>query len=72
MFVIQCVKKFRFIGSTLTCQDLTDRWLSKLSVRRIEPTKESHSRMLSDKGIIYELQTHNIKPDSVENYLQNL
>ena len=52
--------------------DLTDRWLNKLSVRRIEPSKESHSRMLSDKGIVYELQTHNIKPDSVDKYLKNL
>ncbi|KAK6621283.1 hypothetical protein RUM43_011589 [Polyplax serrata] len=27
--------------------------------------------MLSDKGIVYELQTHNIKPDCVDTYLKN-
>lgn len=48
-----------------------DGWFSKLLVRRIEPTKESHSRMLSDKEIIYALHTHNIKPDSMDNYLKN-
>ncbi|XP_014239718.1 protein NipSnap [Cimex lectularius] len=46
-------------------------WFSKLLVRRIEPTKEPHSRMLSDKDVIYELQTHNMKPDSREKYLSN-
>lgn len=45
-------------------------WLSKLqSVGRIEATKESHSRMLSDKEIIFELHTHNIRPDSGDKYL---
>ncbi|KAK9497490.1 hypothetical protein O3M35_004198 [Rhynocoris fuscipes] len=52
-------------------QDSKESWISKLLVRRIEPTKEPHSRMLSDKDIIYELQTHNIKPDSRVNYLNN-
>ncbi|CAD7086866.1 unnamed protein product [Hermetia illucens] len=48
-----------------------DSWLSKLLVRKIEPTKESHSRMLSDKEIIYALHTHNVRPDSIEKYLIN-
>jgi len=49
----------------------SDSWLSKLLVRKIEPTKESHSRMLSDKEVIYALHTHNVRPDSVSNYLTN-
>lgn len=48
-----------------------DSWLSKLLVRRIEPTKEPHSRMLSDKEIIYALHTHNIRTDSKQKYLEN-
>lgn len=48
-----------------------DSWLSKLLVRRIEPSKESHSRMLSDKEVVYALHTHNIRPDSTTQYLQN-
>jgi len=46
-------------------------FLSKLFVRKIEPTKESHSTMLSDKEIIYELQTHEVKPASLEKYMDN-
>ncbi|XP_046387071.1 protein NipSnap [Ischnura elegans] len=57
-------------SSTVSC-DSNEGWLSKLLVRRIEPTKESHSRMLSDKEVIYELLTHNVKPDKMDNYLQN-
>uniref|UniRef100_A0A6M2DMX4 NIPSNAP domain-containing protein n=1 Tax=Xenopsylla cheopis TaxID=163159 RepID=A0A6M2DMX4_XENCH len=52
--------------------EATDKsWLSKLLVRRIEPTKESHSRMLSDKEVVYALHTHNIRPDSVDKYMKN-
>ncbi|XP_065207918.1 protein NipSnap [Planococcus citri] len=55
-----------------TGQPLNDEsWLNKLFVRRIEPTKESHSSMLSDKEIIYALYTHNIKPDCRDKYLIN-
>lgn len=46
-------------------------FLSKLFVRKIEPTKESHSTMLSDKEVIYELQTHDVKPAYLEQYLDN-
>lgn len=46
-------------------------FLSKLFVRKIEPTKESHSAMLSDKDVIYELQTHNVTPSKLEPYLDN-
>lgn len=57
-------------GSSLS-QEGGGGWLDKLLVRKIEPTKESHSRMLSDKEVIYELQTHNIKPGTSEEYLKN-
>lgn len=49
-----------------------DAWLSKIFVRKIEPTKESHSRMLSDKEVIYALQTHNYRADSKKPYLNNV
>lgn len=61
----------RFLSSSSSVQDSNEGWFSKLLVRRIEPTKESHSRLLSDKEIIYELQTHNVRPDSSEKYLEN-
>ncbi|XP_045024699.1 protein NipSnap isoform X2 [Daphnia magna] len=58
-----------------TCHRLSnevkDNWFSKVFVRKIEPTKESHSRLLSDKDVIYELQTHNIRPDMRDKYLSN-
>uniref|UniRef100_A0A6P7G0D4 Protein NipSnap-like n=1 Tax=Diabrotica virgifera virgifera TaxID=50390 RepID=A0A6P7G0D4_DIAVI len=60
---------FRSVSTTTT---KNDAWLSKIFVRKIEPTKESHSRMLSDKEIIYSLQTHNYRPDSKVAYLQNV
>lgn len=46
-------------------------FLSKLFVRKIEPTKESHSTMLSDKEVIYEMQTHQVKPSLLDKYLDN-
>lgn len=61
---------FRLFCST-SRTNADDGWFSKLLVRRIEPTKESHSRMLSDKDIVYALHTHNIRPDSVDKYLNN-
>lgn len=57
--------------STTARDSQKDGWLNKLLVRKIEPTKESHSRMLSDKEVIYELQTHNLKPGTAEAYLKN-
>lgn len=61
---------FRALSTTSSLSG-DDSWLSKLWVRRIEPTKESHSRMLSDKEVIYALQTHNVRADSKEKYLEN-
>ncbi|XP_066987661.1 protein NipSnap [Macrobrachium rosenbergii] len=57
--------------STTVCIPQKENWLNKLLVRKIEPTKESHSRMLSDKEVIYELQTHNLKPGCADAYLKN-
>ncbi|KAI9565281.1 Protein NipSp [Daphnia sinensis] len=72
--------KIAFVPSS-SCRTLTtshrlssevkDNWFSKVFVRKIEPTKESHSRLLSDKDVIYELQTHNIRPDMRDKYLSN-
>ncbi|XP_051160999.1 protein NipSnap [Leptopilina boulardi] len=61
----------RFVTSSPAQQDISEGWLRKLLVRKIEPTKESHSRMLSDKEVIYALHTHNIRPDSIDKYLSN-
>ncbi|KAH8254883.1 hypothetical protein KR038_007343, partial [Drosophila bunnanda] len=61
---------FSALSTTASCKD-SESWFSKLLVRKIEPTKEPHSRMLSDKEIIYALHTHNVRPDSMSNYLNN-
>ncbi|XP_033217781.1 protein NipSnap isoform X2 [Belonocnema kinseyi] len=61
----------RLVSSSPPQQDISEGWLRKLLVRKIEPTKESHSRMLSDKEVIYALHTHNIRPDSIDKYLSN-
>lgn len=68
-FVVPC----RSIAtSTALAKDGSEAsWLSKLLVRKIEPTKEAHSRMLSDKEVIYALHTHNVRPDSMPKYLDN-
>lgn len=68
-FTIQRIS--RFVTSSSAQQDISEGWLRKLLVRKIEPTKESHSRMLSDKEVIYALHTHNIRPDSIDKYLSN-
>ncbi|XP_042904625.1 protein NipSnap isoform X2 [Parasteatoda tepidariorum] len=49
-----------------------DGWFSKLlMVRKIDPGHDSHSRLLSASEVIYEMQTHDVKPDSIEPYLDN-
>ncbi|OQV14373.1 Protein NipSnap [Hypsibius exemplaris] len=48
-------------------------WISKLlqgQARTIETGKESHSRKLALKGVIYEMQTHNVKADQRSEYLK--
>lgn len=63
---------FRAIStSSARYADGSESWLSKLLVRKIEPTKESHSRMLSDKDTIFALHTHNVKPSAIDDYLLN-
>uniref|UniRef100_A0A8D8SSS8 Protein NipSnap n=1 Tax=Cacopsylla melanoneura TaxID=428564 RepID=A0A8D8SSS8_9HEMI len=62
----------RLLSTTTAQCSEKEGWLSKLQkVRHIEPSKESHSRMLSDKEVIFELHTHNIRPDSMDKYLTN-
>jgi len=61
----------RSLSTSQCCGSETDSWFSKVFVRKIEPTKESHSRLLSDKEVIYEIQTHNVRPDLMDNYLSN-
>lgn len=51
-----------FTTSSVNNNSADGSWVSKIFVRKIEPTKESHSRMLSDKEIIYALHTHNVRP----------
>jgi len=61
----------RLLSATAVPHQESDGWLSKLLVRKIEPTKESHSRMLSDKEVIYELQTHNVRCGEMDKYQNN-
>lgn len=59
--------------STSACRQVnsSEGWLSKLlHVRKIEPGKDSHSRLLSDTEVVYELQIHDVKPDGVQPYLK--
>lgn len=62
----------RLFSTSSALSSEKEGWLSKKlqSVGRLEASKESHSRMLSDKEIIFELHTHNIRPDSGDKYLQ--
>jgi hypothetical protein len=46
-------------------------FLSKLFVRKIEPTKESHSSLLGEKEVIFEMQTHQVKPAFIDKYIDN-
>ncbi|XP_071478693.1 protein NipSnap homolog 1-like [Diadema antillarum] len=46
-------------------------WLSKLlHVKRVEPPKDSHSRSLTNKDLVFEMQVHNIKPDCMGDYIK--
>ncbi|XP_076312278.1 protein NipSnap-like [Tachypleus tridentatus] len=57
--------------STNQADKANEGWWSKLlHVRTIDPGKDSHSRLLSDLELVYELQIHDIKPDSTELYLK--
>lgn len=64
--------KWHFLNATRSIATSTERQAVGLGcVRRIKATKESHSRLLSDKDVIYALETHNVRPDSVDKYLIN-
>lgn len=41
-------------------------------VRKIETGKDSHSRLLADSEAIYEMQIHDVKPDSMNAYLGSM
>lgn len=74
------IKKINFPFSGLTASAVnfssggSESWLNKMMNKKISPNeaaKESHSRMLSDKEVLYGLHTHNIRPDSIGSYLSN-
>ncbi|XP_076435171.1 protein NipSnap-like isoform X2 [Babylonia areolata] len=45
-------------------------WLTNLlRVRTLEPSRESHSMQLSSKETVYEIQFHAVKPEFMEDYL---
>lgn len=45
-------------------------WYSRLiGVGGLEATRESHSKLLAEHKTVYELQTHNVKPESLLTYL---
>jgi len=70
----QLAEKFyrTVVTTAISKDDKRERgWFERLLVREIEPTKESHSSQLSDKEVIYELQTHNVRPGTSEEYLKN-
>ncbi|CAD5112386.1 DgyrCDS1607 [Dimorphilus gyrociliatus] len=46
-------------------------WFKKLlPIRSIDPGKESHSVLLAEKEIVYELQFHQVKPEFMVEYLK--
>ncbi|XP_054715887.1 protein NipSnap-like [Uloborus diversus] len=64
---------FRTISTTavINANAGGEGWWSKLlHVRKIEPGKDSHSKLLSDTERVYELQIHDVKPDCIEPYLK--
>jgi len=62
----------RGISTSQQRSDDRESWFSKiLHVKRIEPQKESHSRLLSDKEVIYSLHTDDVKPECMESYVKN-
>ncbi|CRL08118.1 CLUMA_CG020979, isoform A [Clunio marinus] len=63
-----------FVSVSALNNQSSESWLNKILSRKISPNeaaKESHSRMLSDKEILYALHTHNVRADSTQNYLNN-
>jgi len=61
----------RWFNVSSDCKE-SEGWLSKLMmVRKIDTGKEAHSRLLSDTELVYEMQIHDVKPNSVDPYLIN-
>ena len=67
------------ISTTSSCNSSNgdQGWFKKISnslmVRKIEPSKDSHSRLLTaDSQAIYELQIHDVKPGHMDQYLTSL
>ena len=71
-----CPNLARSLSTSVAKSSSEQSWFSKLSnslmVRKIEPSKDSHSRLLTDSQAIYELQLHDVKPGSMESYLGSL
>lgn len=46
------------------------KWFDKLlHVKQVEPATEAHSKALTNKEVVYEMQVHNIKPDRMGDYI---
>ncbi|PIK43633.1 hypothetical protein BSL78_19515 [Apostichopus japonicus] len=46
------------------------KWIDKLlHVKQVEPATESHSKALTNKEFVFEMQVHNIKPDRMGDYI---
>ncbi|KAK7487907.1 hypothetical protein BaRGS_00020808 [Batillaria attramentaria] len=72
----QCPAVIRFQSSqSPQSEEQDDRsgkggWLKNfMRVRTLEPSKESHSMQLSSKETVYEIQFHAVKPECMEDYL---
>jgi len=46
-------------------------FLSALFEKKVEVQSGAHANKLSDKDMIYELNTHNVKPDALDRYLKS-
>lgn len=60
-----------FSGSSAALVSGPGKWIDKLlHVKQVEPATEAHSKALSDKEVVYEMQVHNIKPDRMGDYIK--
>lgn len=67
----------RFISTTqdneqqaVPSPEHSSSWYSRLiGVGGLEATRESHSKLLAENKTVYELQTHNVKPEHLLTYL---
>jgi len=76
---MQTNKLFRLVGfledvgvrRLSTSQKCNEKgFFSSIFDKQVELQSASHSNKLSDKDMIYELTTHNVKPDSLNKYLK--